>query len=387
MTEATVGPPEEPAGDATAEDAAAGGSAAGADVEVERAAADGEAPTVGGPAAGDEVERAPAEDAEVEGEAPTVGAPAAGDAAVEREAPGVEASAIDAPARPPGDRPDQEPAPATPVAAPAPRRQRTRRAAVAEPDAGSAIVPTSGRSTALRLARLHLRMGQLPLARAELEALAGRGDLDDDALLDLAEARWRTGDLAGAGEAAGALLASGREDGLALLIAAESVAALGRPGEARRMAARSLAVTAGSLDAVFAGMPRDPIWPEDQGTAGDDGTAAVVGVAAAHPDHPGHVGRPRHGAPDGAPEGPASGPAAEAFAGGRAALAGGDIGQAALRLGVAMRLDAGYAEAVLGAVGDWDRDPALALVAGDALRLLGREAEALAAFDRARGRT
>ena len=242
--------------------------------------------------------------------------------------------------------------------------------------------------TALRLARLHLRMGQLPLARAELEALAGRGDLDEDALLDLAEARWRTGDLAGAGEAAGALLAHGREDGLALLIAAESVAALGRPGEARRMARRSLAVTAGSLDAVFAGMPRNPIWPDDHGS-GSAMHAPLRWTGSRQPIRtipvmsPARATEPRTASPRvRRPR-----PAAEAFAGGRAALAGGDIGQAALRLGVAMRLDPGFAEAVLGAVGDWDRDPALALVAGDALRLLGREAEALAAFDLARGRT
>jgi hypothetical protein len=56
-------------------------------------------------------------------------------------------------------------------------------------------------------------------------------------------------------------------------------------------------------------------------------------------------------------------------------------------LGVALRLDPGFAEGVLDAVGPWERDPALALVAGDALRLLGREAEALVAFDLARDHT
>ena len=52
---------------------------------------------------------------------------------------------------------------------------------------------------------------------------------------------------------------------------------------------------------------------------------------------------------------------------------------------VALRLEPGYARDVLAAVGDQRVDPALALVAGDALRLLGRESEALAAFDLARG--
>src|SRR6476661_3109975 len=54
----------------------------------------------------------------------------------------------------------------------------------------------------LVLARLHLRLGSLALARAELETLAGQDALDEDGLVDLAEARWRTGDIAGAGEAA-----------------------------------------------------------------------------------------------------------------------------------------------------------------------------------------
>ena len=82
---------------------------------------------------------------------------------------------------------------------------------------------------------------------------------------------------------------------------------------------------------------------------------------------------------------PASTGAAEAFAGGQAALGAGDTAQAAVRLSVAMRLEPGYARDVLAAVGGQKVDPALALVAGDALRLLGRESEALAAFDLARG--
>jgi hypothetical protein len=145
-------------------------------------------------------------------------------------------------------------------------------------------------------------------------------------------------------------------------------------------------VAEGPLDAIFAGMPRNPIWPEDREPEGDRGAAAADGVPAGHVEHSGHASRSRHVAATGEQEGPASAAAAEAFAGGRAALARGEVALAALRLGVAMRLDAGFADGVLDAVGDWDRDPALALVAGDALRLLGREAEALIAFDRARGR-
>ena len=59
-------------------------------------------------------------------------------------------------------------------------------------------------ATALRLARLHLRTGMLRLARLELEQLAGAAALDTEGILDLAEVRWRTGDLRGAAEAAGA---------------------------------------------------------------------------------------------------------------------------------------------------------------------------------------
>jgi len=114
---------------------------------------------------------------------------------------------------------------------------------------GGAATPTIGpsgpteperRAVALRLARLHLRLGSLGLARAELEALAGSGELDEPALLDLAEVRWRTGDLPGAGEAANAALSTGDESVLALVVAAEAAAAASRPAEARRLAGRAL---------------------------------------------------------------------------------------------------------------------------------------------------
>ena len=237
------------------------------------------------------------------------------------------------------------------------------------PDAGPDSL-ADGRPVALRIAGLHLRTGQHALARAQLEALAGRGRLDEAALLDLAEVRWRTGDLAGAGDAANVLLARGSESALALVIAAEAVAAEGRPGEARRLSTRALEVASGQLDALFAGMPRSMIWP------------AVAARAAAPIRSP---RRRRPGAAreaDGAPS-----TAAEAFAGGRAALARGDATRAALLLGVAMRLEPGFADDVLRAVASRDDQPLLALVRGDALRLLGREAEALDAFDRARGRS
>jgi hypothetical protein len=113
----------------------------------------------------------------------------------------------------------------------------------------------------LRLSRLHLRMGSLELARAELEALAGASELDTDALIDLAEVRWRTGDVAGAGVAANAYLAAERDDTLALVIAAEASAAAGHPGEARELVRRVIGREGLDLDVVFAGMPRSWMWP------------------------------------------------------------------------------------------------------------------------------
>ncbi len=227
-----------------------------------------------------------------------------------------------------------------------------------------------GRPTALRIASLHLRTGQHALARAQLEALAGRGRLDEEALLDLAEVRWRTGDLSGAGDAANALLARGGEPVLALVIAAEAVAAAGRPGEARRLSTRALELATSPLDPLFAGMPRALVWPM---TPAPGGTAAAQTRRRSR-----RTGREGEGTPS---------TAAEAFAGGRAALARGDTGRAALLLGVAMRLEPGFAEDVLRAVAGRDDQPQLALVRGDALRLVGREADALQAFDRARGRS
>jgi hypothetical protein len=243
---------------------------------------------------------------------------------------------------------------------------------------GSAGTDAGARPAALRLATIHLRMGQHALARAELEAFAGRGLLDSPALLDLAEVRWRTGDLVGAADAANAVLADGREEPLALLIAAEAVSELGRPGEARRLAARVLARTHGPLDPLFAGMPRAMIWPDD----------APLGPAEVEPAAPVPARRPRvRGvmAPPAGGSDPASAAAAEAFAGGRAALGSGDVVRAASELGVALRLEPGFADAVLDALAGRGAEPLLELVRGDALRLLGREAEALEAFDRARG--
>ena len=113
----------------------------------------------------------------------------------------------------------------------------------------------------LRMARVHLRMGQLMLARAELEDLHRRDALDVVGLAVLAEARWRTGDGSGAADAALAHLDAAGSDDVAVCIAAEAMAAEGRPADARLMMDRLPASDATTLDALFAGMPRRAFWP------------------------------------------------------------------------------------------------------------------------------
>jgi hypothetical protein len=119
---------------------------------------------------------------------------------------------------------------------------------------------TNGRSVDGRLARLHLKGGLIALARAELETMAGQVSLDLEALADLAEARWRSGDLLGAGEAAQAHLARGGDELIALVVAVEALTAQGRTIDARRLAAQVLDRTEGDLDPVFAGQPRAHLW-------------------------------------------------------------------------------------------------------------------------------
>ena len=107
--------------------------------------------------------------------------------------------------------------------------------------------------------------GALALARAELETLAGRDALDDDGLADLAEVRWRTGDLAGAGEAAAV---DPREDGddgplIALIVAAEAAMARGRPPRHVGTPTWRWLGPAGPSTSSSPGMPRGQVWPAD----------------------------------------------------------------------------------------------------------------------------
>jgi hypothetical protein len=282
----------------------------------------------------------------------------------------------------------------------------------------------------VRIATLHLRLGQLTLARAELEDLLGREALDSHGLAALAEARWRTGDSEAATAAAEAHLEGGGTDPIAICIAAEAAAADGRPGDARILMDRLPIADAAALDAMFAGMPRRAFWPAgpvdrseldeirratlppDQLSSPQSQTyrrAATAGpTAGADTDAPG--GQPR------AVPGPrevleASGAwadiAAQMATGGaargtaprvarrhkaqldpRAELdrAREELGskpeRAYLRMALALRADPTLAPAILNAV-HLRRDPAAAMLRGDAQRLLGRHLEAEAAFDAA----
>jgi len=247
-------------------------------------------------------------------------------------------------------------------------------------------VALSERDLDLALARLHLRTGSLGLARAELEALAGRSRLDERALADLAEARWRTGDLSGAGEAAQAHLAAGGSAPIALVIAAEAIAALGRPTEARSLAGRAIEGADTSLDALFAGMPRSPIWPPD--SRRPDSPHADSPPADARPTEDGAT--PPVPVPNGVgetgvdpkPDASVRSTPSEgelALDRGRAALHAGDTASAAIQLAVALRLSQLLAPAVLD-LASAHRTPALDLVRGDALNALGHDSEARQAW-------
>jgi tetratricopeptide (TPR) repeat protein len=252
------------------------------------------------------------------------------------------------------------------------------------------------RGADLVLARLHLRLGSLGLARAELEAMAGRNALDDEGIRDLAEVRWRTGDLPGAGDAAGAYLEIQPDDVLGLVITAEVQAHLGRPGEARRLAGRALTKNGASIDSIFAGMPRSAIWPidpgdpiEPAGTLFTDLPAPIwpaIGLPAEldgeaadfEPGLPGPVEPVGPSLWDAHSEtiAPALPSAGELVARARAALDIGRPGQASAALALALRADPTLAPSVLDLIAGRP-EPVLALVRGDAHRIVGHEAEAL----------
>ncbi|HEX5014891.1 MAG TPA: hypothetical protein VFV72_12120 [Candidatus Limnocylindrales bacterium] len=251
------------------------------------------------------------------------------------------------------------------------------------------------RAADLVLARIHLRLGSLGLARAELETLAGRNGLDDDGIRDLAEVRWRTGDLPGAGEAAAMYLEANPDDALCLVILAELQASLGRPAEARRLAGRALTKSHEPVDRIFAGMPRSPIWPIEPGAPVEPvGTLFTDLPAMAWPDIglPAETnGTPEEWAAEASPAPPA-GPglwdahggalaaklpsATELLARSKSAVEAGRPGQAAAGLALALRADPALALPVLELLAG-RQEPVLALVRGDAHRIVGDEAEAM----------
>jgi tetratricopeptide (TPR) repeat protein len=255
------------------------------------------------------------------------------------------------------------------------------------------------RAADLVLARLHLRLGSFGLARAELESLAGRRLLDDEGIRDLAEARWRTGDLPGAGEAAEAYLDLVPDDPLSLVISAELQSHLGRPAEARRIAGRAIAADEAAIDTLFAGMPRSPIWPVEPGAPIEPiGTlfAELSGPLPAIPGAPAERsfgprldeldGDPLHAPPaENAPglwehSAEAAAPVlpdpGELLSRARAALRAGRPGQASASLALALRAEPSLAPAVLDLIAG-RTEPVLALVRGDAHRIVGHEAEAI----------
>ena len=258
------------------------------------------------------------------------------------------------------------------------------------------VIQTSEeRAVDLVLARIHLRLGSLGLARAELETLAGRNSLDEEGIRDLAEVRWRTGDLPGAGEAAAAYLEARPDDVFALIIAAEIQASLGRPGEARRLAGRALERSDGPIDAVFSGMPRSSVWPIDPGSAVEPAgvlfaeLAAASGSGSAFTETPAaepaaltDAGSAREARGAGLWDRQAGTAAptlpdpAELLARARDALAADRPGQAAAGLALAIRAEPSLAPAVLDLIAGRP-EPVLALVRGDAHRIVGHEAEAM----------
>jgi tetratricopeptide (TPR) repeat protein len=266
--------------------------------------------------------------------------------------------------------------------------------------------PTQARAIELVLAHLHLRLASLALARVELETLAGLGGLDTQGLVDLAEVRWRTGDLVGAGEAAAAALRADdvRPDPIALIVAAEAASAIGRPSEARRFATRAVAAAPRS---IFAGMPRSGVWAPDaneplptaptlfdrapEAPSAPERPAPVVAPSpqpAAAVAKAGHVdvaavGPMTMGFWDGdgtVDEADAAGPdPAREFEAGRQALVAGSFDEAALRFGIALRLAPALAPAVLEAT-EGARAAALSVLRGDAYRSAGHEPEARQAY-------
>jgi hypothetical protein len=287
------------------------------------------------------------------------------------------------------------------------------------------------RTANARLSRLHLRGGLLTLARAELEQMAGTGSLDREALVDLAEARWRSGDLDGAAEAAEAHLAIGGDEPMALLIVAEEAERRGRILDARQRATLVQQRVGEGIERLFAGEHRSTVWPAAAPSWMDTGATAagrwgllVGGAEVADPDPgtwptaPGALGddmaipyidatgRAAAGARGSGSTGAgvttaqleeARRESAEHLDAAEHDLARGDIAAMVDRLALLLRLDGtlapvilSIAERAIGDVADAPRDMALTtnlaslqLLRGDIYRGLGRDMEAADAYQAA----
>jgi len=261
-----------------------------------------------------------------------------------------------------------------------------------------------------RLAALHLRLGDLALARAELEHLHVQAKLDTAGLADLAEARWRSGDLESAAAAAADHLAAGGARPIARVIAAEAAAIAGRPGEARAQVDALGAVGAEEIEVMFAGMPRHAFWPfapnvpvgppdtlfgadrvrrsrSGPVVMGERDAAVAAGRAEGPSPEPAMAGlwgddETPTSAPASAAEARSAESPAESFARARLELGSANAAEAdrgLARLALVLRLDPTLAPAVLDALGP-RRDVAALLLRGDAYRLLGRRLEAEASL-------
>ncbi len=253
------------------------------------------------------------------------------------------------------------------------------------------------------LARLHLRTGALLLAQAELEALSARAALSAPGLAGLAEARWRTGNLEFAAEAAADHLASGGTDPIASVILAEAAAAAGRPDDVVAHMAALGTISQPSLIELFAGMPHRADWSMLAAVAPVDAVSAVaVSADDAPAEDDGPIGD-RRAAPIDPEKGEVPPGAATAtpatrrttapafpepedlLATARDDLRSGEsdrVGQGIDRLGLAFRLHVGLAPQVVDLLARRP-EPAALLVRGDALRSLGRILDAEASYAKA----
>ena len=171
----------------------------------------------------------------------------------------------------------------------------------AEPEAlePPAPAPVDEPAVRLRLARVHLRTGAFAVARSEFELLAAIDKLDLEGHLDLAEARWRTGEIHGAGEAALAYLTGGGTEVLGFVIAAEGHAFDAKHAESKRFVEAVLDQQVADVDQFFAGIRPRADW------------AAPRAEAVAPPAEPEFAAEPEAAAEEASAPEPAPEPAPE----------------------------------------------------------------------------